>query len=172
MNTMMLKKLWYCLIVGILVFNLAGCEAFVRKFRRKPKKEPPKEEMVLNPEEYTAISLPAEDAYQQYFLFLKSWQDELIVSLSLSSMNHKKQISCIKESIKYLENLRPLCKGPTQKKLEGILNDARELRDRIARDVYGSRLQVHRQLAERLKRNILKDLSFKKMKEDLVITKE
>ena len=57
-----------------LVFTLVGCDAFVRKFTRKPKtQEFPEEEMVLAPEEYEPIALSAAERYQQDFFFWKAW---------------------------------------------------------------------------------------------------
>jgi len=56
------------------VFTLVGCDAFVRKFTRKPKtQEFPEEEMVLAPEEYEPIALSAAERYQQDFFFWKAW---------------------------------------------------------------------------------------------------
>src|SRR3989338_3700293 len=94
-----LSAIRYTLIL-LLIFYSLGCEAFIRKFTRKPKKENmPKEEMVLAPEEYKAPEMSKEDLYRQHFLFWRTWQDELIASLNKEG-NHKKQIDCINEAVK------------------------------------------------------------------------
>lgn len=69
--------LFFC---GFLILNMIGCEAFVRKFTRKAKKEQ-REEMVLVPQEYQKPKLTKEQEYRHYFLYWQSWQDELIGSL-------------------------------------------------------------------------------------------
>ena len=73
----------------LLLATLIGCEAFVRKFTRKSK-NPVEEVMVLAPEEYKGPQQTKEELYRQYFLFWKSWQDELIESLLQNKSNKKK----------------------------------------------------------------------------------
>ena len=151
-----------------LVFGLVGCEAFVRKFTRKPKREElPREEMVLAPEEYKAPQIPKEQLYRQYLLFWKSWQDELIASLSKGT-SHKKQIDCANEAMKNLLNLRALLNADKQKKLDLYLGQLNELKDLITQDLYGNSLARNRQDAERIRRNILRDFPYKKIKDNLI----
>ena len=88
----------WCLVVFV------GCEAFIRKFTRKPKnKKSDVQEMVLVPEEYKGPQMSKEELYRQYILFWKSWHDELLNSLS-SSRSHKKRVSCIDEAIKNIND--------------------------------------------------------------------
>ncbi len=157
----------------ILVFSLyllltfLGCEAFVRKFTRKPKNENlPKEEMVLAPEEYKGPGMAKEELYHQYFLFWKSWQDELINSLS-EGANHKKQVDCTQEAIKNLINLKGLLNEERQKKLEIYISQLNDLKERIAKDLYGNNIAANRQSAEQIKRNILRDFVYKKISKDI-----
>lgn len=145
-----------------LVFSI-GCEAFVRKFTRKPKKENlPRQEMVLVPEEYKSPQMPKEELYRQYFLFWKSWQDELIGSLSAQA-NHKKQIDCIAQAISNLMNLRTLLNTQRQKQLDVYIGQLNELKESIIQDSYGSNIAGNRQKAERIKRSILQDFSYNKV---------
>ncbi|MDD5730177.1 MAG: hypothetical protein PHN57_03505 [Candidatus Omnitrophica bacterium] len=151
-----------------LLISASGCEALVKKFTRKPKKENlPKEELVLAPEEYKAPVIPSEEAYRQYFLFWKSWQDELIDSLSLQSMNHKKQVSCSEEAIKNLGQLKSFLKDGKQDKMDKYIARLTSLRNDIAKDVYGVNVVSNRQTAELLKSEIMRDLSINKIKGDL-----
>ena len=70
-----IKQLVLFFICCLMIAGLVGCDAFVRKFTRKPKKERiTKEEMVLVPEEYKS-TMTQEQMYRQYFLFWQSWQD-------------------------------------------------------------------------------------------------
>ena len=156
-----------CTLYAVLS-TLIGCEAFVRKFTRKPKKEDlPKEEMVLVPEEYKAPQMTKEELYRQHFLFWKSWHDELSESLSPGA-NHKKRMGCIKEAIKNLVYLKALLNEQRQKGLEVYLGQLNDLKERVDRDIYGNNIAVHRHSAERIKRNILRDFSYSRVKGDLI----
>jgi hypothetical protein len=147
----------------LLIINLLGCETVTRKFTRKSKKdELPKEEMVLVPEEYKS-NLTKEEEYRQYLLYWKSWQDELISSLSQGA-NHKKQIDCASEAIKNLVNLRKLLSVDMQKKLDGHIMQLENLKASISKDAYGSSVMNSRIEAERIRRNILRDFSYNKIK--------
>ncbi|KPK97182.1 MAG: hypothetical protein AMJ95_10405 [Omnitrophica WOR_2 bacterium SM23_72] len=147
-----------------LVFTLVGCDAFVRKFTRKPKtQEFPEEEMILAPEEYEPIVLSPGERYQQDFLFWKVWQDELIVSLQ-EKRSQKKQLDCVKQAIKNLENLRPLLKDELRQSLEHYIEQEMRLMDSIEKDIYGGQTSTNMSSAERIKRNILRDFAYGKIK--------
>jgi len=151
------------LVIFLLALSLTGCDAFVRKFTRKPKKENmPKEEMVLEPQEYKP-TMSKEELYRQYFLYWQSWQDELIDSLTHSA-NHKKQVSCIDQAIKNLLYVRNMLNPEKQKQLDVYLNQLTALQDDIKADVYGANFSINRTAAERLKMRILRDFSYNKAK--------
>jgi len=153
---------------SLLLVTILGCEAFVRKFTRKPKNENlPQEEMVIAPEVYQNPQMTKEDLYRQYFLYWKSWQDELIESLS-GSTNHKRQIGCINEAIKNLYELRPLLNEAKQKGLDVYINQLIDLQGLIAVDFYGNSVTGNRLTAEHIKRNILQDFSYSKIKDNLL----
>jgi hypothetical protein len=148
--------------------SLMGCEAFIRKFTRKPKnKEFDAEEMVLVPEEYKGPQMTKEELYRQRLLFWKSWQEELINALA-SSHSHKKRMTCINEAIKNLINARKLLNQQKQQKLDEHLNKMKNLQEEISRDTYGGNTANIRQKAERLKRNILSEFSYRYIKDDLI----
>lgn len=150
-----------------LLVTMLGCDAFVRKFTRKPKKDNlPREEMVLEPEEYQGSQMTKEELYRSFFIYWKSWHDELIGSLS-SGTNHKKQIDCANEAIKNLESIKLLLSEEKGKKLDFYINQLRELKDKITNDFYGQRNAENRLTAERIKRNILRDFSYTKIKDYL-----
>jgi len=146
-----------------LIINLIGCEAFVRKFTRKSKKEKfPEADIVLVPEEYKS-NMTKEEQYRQYFLFWKSWQDELIASL-IKGGSHKRQIDCSEEAIKNLVNLRALLIEEKQKKIDYYINRLNSLKEAVSHDIYGYSLDLNRQTAEQIRRNILRDFSYNKIK--------
>ncbi|HLD82393.1 MAG TPA: hypothetical protein VI976_00375 [Candidatus Omnitrophota bacterium] len=162
-----LSAIRYTLIL-LLIFYSLGCEAFIRKFTRKPKKENmPKEEMVLAPEEYKAPEMSKEDLYRQHFLFWRTWQDELIASLNKEG-NHKKQIDCINEAVKNLTDLRPLLNLERRKILDIYIAQLNELNDEITKDLYGVNVDSHRRRAESIRMKISKEFSYNKAKKDLV----
>jgi hypothetical protein len=145
---------------------MIGCDAFVRKFTRKPKKENlPEQELVLAPEEYKAPQVTKEELYRQYLLYWKSWQDELITSLSYDGTNHKKQVDCANESIKNIKSLRELLSTEKQKKLDTYIAQLENLKESVSKDTYGDNIIVNRTTAERIKRNILRDFSYRKVKD-------
>jgi len=156
----MVISLWF-------LFSLIGCDAFVRKFTRKPKTENlPQEEMVLAPEEYKGPQMSKEELYRQYFLFWKSWQEEVISSL-LEKASHKRQVNCAEEAIRNLNSLRELLNEDKQKKLDIYLAQLEGLKDLITKDLYGNNSSSYAQKAELIKRNILRDFSYHKIKDFL-----
>lgn len=156
----------YLLIISLLVFSV-GCEAFVRKFTRKQKKDNlPREEMVLEPQVYTVAKMSAQEQYRQYFLYWKSWMDELIESLSAQG-SHKKQLSCLKEAIKNFDNLNGLVDEELKKIMFIYSADLKALEYAIEKDPYGNNYAMNRRLAERIKRNVLRDLSYGRAKDYL-----
>ncbi|MDD5595681.1 MAG: hypothetical protein PHY94_05500 [Candidatus Omnitrophica bacterium] len=157
------RRLLFVIWVLSFVIFLSGCDAFVRKFTRKTKKENmPKEEMVLEPQEYKP-TMSKEELYRQYFLYWQSWQDELIESLSHSG-NYKKQVSCIDQAIKNLLYVRNMLNPEKQKQLDVYLNQLAALQDDVKADVYGANFSNNRTAAERLKMRILRDFSYSKVK--------
>jgi hypothetical protein len=158
-----------CLCLAICVFcSLVGCDSFVRKFTRKSKKEnTPQEEMVLVPIEYKAAPTTSEEVYRKYLLYWKSWQDELIESL-LANANHKKQVDSASEAIKNLEELKKLLKEGSRPKLEAYIQHLNAIKSSIESDTYGSRAASLRSDAERVKRDILRDFSYQKAKNNLI----
>lgn len=152
-------KLFACFF---LILSLVGCDAFVRKFTRKTKKDDTHVEMVLAPQEYKP-SMSKQEEYRQYFMFWKAWQDELINAL-LMDKSQKKKLDCIDEAIKSLVNMRPMLNEDKQRKLDMYIGLTQDLRREIDRDTYGSKDDWNRNRAEQLKRNIQKDFSYDKVK--------
>ncbi len=151
----------YCLLITCF-----GCDAFMRKFTRKPKTENlPVEELVIEPQEYKA-SQDKEGQYRQYFLFWKSWQSELIVSLQ-EKRSQKKLLDCLGQAISNLENLGPFLKPEIRDKLGSYIKQEKVLLDFIQRDVYGNNTAMNISMAERLKSDILKNFSYNKIKDYL-----
>jgi|GEM_PF-213878 len=160
-------KIFAVIWILALVILLTGCDAFVRKFTRKSKKEKEEKiEMVLVPEEYK-VTLSKEDLYRQYFLYWKSWQDELIQALN-SNSSHKKQISCAEEALKNLVQLKGMLNPQMQEKLEIYIKRLQALKEAIINDPYGTNLTANRFNSEQIKREILRYFSYPKIKDYLI----
>lgn len=150
-------RLSFCILIFAFCILLSGCDAFVRKFTRKPKKENlPKEEMVLAPQEYKGPQMSKENLYRQYFLFWRAWHDELVNGLT-QKVSQKRQIYCAQEVIENLINLKPLLNEEKQKKMDIYISQLKELKELITQDIYSSNATRLAQSAERIKRGILRD---------------
>ena len=160
---MKFKKIVIKCFVLFIIINLLGCEAFIRKFTRKSKGPEVREEVVLAPEEYKGSGMTKEQIYRQFFVFWRSWQDELILALNFND-NHRKQVDCAQEAMKNLVNLRPYLKEDKQKQLDTYIVKMNDLKNSINNDTYCRNSIWYRQKAEKLRRDIIRDLSFPKIK--------
>lgn len=164
---MKMDKIFFLIVAVAVMLQVVGCESFVRKFSRKPKKDSKvKEEMVLVPEDYSGSGLSKEELYRQYFLFWKSWQDELIVTLS-SATPHKRQVDCAKEALKSLHAMNDLLRTGRQEALKAYVSQLNSLLNDVEKDIYGYRKDQNRATAEQIKRNILVHFSYARIKDDL-----
>ena len=82
--------------------------------------------------------------------------------------SNKKQVDCAQEALKNLDNLRVMMKEDKQKKFDVYLSDLKWLKEQIAQDLYGTSAPGYARAAERIKRGILRDFSYNKVKKDLI----
>ena len=155
------------ILLLIFLINLIGCEAFVRKFTRKSKKDKAPEEMVLAPEEWTGPKMSKEEIYRRYYNFWQSWQEELVNVLTQKA-SLKKRVDCAQQSIKNLSGMRSMLSLTKQKQLDVYLNLMNNLLASIQADTYGTANNSNRQKAERVKRNIMQYFSYPDIKGDLI----
>ena len=158
-----MKRPVIVLVAWIVLLNLAGCEAFTRKFTRKSKKTEQTVEMVLAPEEYKGPNMTKEELYRQYFLYWKSWQDELINALTQNA-SLKKKVDCAQEAIKNLLNLRGLLVEAAQKNLDVYIARSRDLLSSMQSDIYGVDNKHNNDVAERIKSDIQRGFTYSKVK--------
>ena len=158
-----MKRLLMIFLSGILLISLTGCEAFVRKFTRKSKKTDQSVEMVLAPEEYKGPNMTKEELYRQYFLFWKSWQDELINALNQNS-SLKKKVDCAQEALKNLANMRGLLIEPAGKNLDVYIARLKDLASDMQSDVYGAHNNSSKDEAGRIKADIERGFIYPKVK--------
>lgn len=158
-----MKKFIMIFFSGIIVLNLAGCEAFTRKFTRKSKKSDQPVEMVLAPEEYKGPNMTKEELYRQYFMYWKSWQDELINALSQKA-SLKKKVDCAQQAIKNLVNMRALLIEQAQKNLDVYIARLQDLLSDMQKDIYGADNKRNNDAAERIKSDIQRGFTYTKVK--------
>ena len=159
---MRLKKISLFLLCCIVLLESAGCEAFTRKFTRKSKKSEQAVQMVLVPEEYKS-NMTKEELYRQYFLFWKSWHDELENALTQKS-SLKKKADCAQEALKNLINMKGMLVDDMQKNIDVYVNKTIELLAAIKSDIYGTNDSRNLQVAERIKMDIHKEFIYPKIK--------
>ncbi|MDP2905640.1 MAG: hypothetical protein Q8O22_04995 [Candidatus Omnitrophota bacterium] len=147
------------------LFTFLGCDAFVRKFTRKPKGEPRRVEQVVEPQVYMPPA--AREQYRDFLLYWQSEQDELINALVTKS-SQKKQLSCAKGALKNLNNLRPLLTAAKQKKLDIFIADLEALKSAIEKDPYSNNAANNARSAEHIRRLLPKEFSLNKVSADIV----
>jgi hypothetical protein len=158
---------YYFIICVLFIVLLTGCDAFVRKFRRKPKKDVlSQKEMVLVPEEYPSLFANKEEEYRYYFLFWQSWHSEFLNSL-LENASHKKKISCISEAIKNLNILKELLLDEKKSGLEKYIEELKDLQAKLSQDTYTFNVNWYYNRAEILRKDISQHYSYQKIKDYL-----
>lgn len=154
----------FCLsLIVFLLLNLVGCESFTRKFTRKSKKSNQPVQMVLAPEEYKGPDMSKEELYRQYYIYWKSWQDELINALTLKS-SLKKKVDCAQEALKNFVNMKMQLLPEARKNFDATIARFNELLVSLNKDVYGSADNSNCQEATQIKANISRDFAYAKVR--------
>lgn len=149
--------------VIFLIITLVGCEAFIKKFTRKPKNETPATELVLTPEEFKGPGMSNEELYRQFYTFWKSWQDELIESL-LQKRSNKKVVDCAQEAIKNMVSMKSLLIPEKQALMEKYIEKMANLLQNLKTDIYSANYSTYRERADYLRMNIVRNFSFPDIK--------
>jgi len=117
LRTILILSTIYCL----LSTSLCGCEAFRKKFVCKPKKE--KEvEVIVHTQEYVS-EYSTEETYKKYFLFWRTWHEELLNSLSAQNGNRKKRVFAAKKIVENLQQMRQLLLPEKQNRLDIYISE-------------------------------------------------
>ncbi|MFH1622102.1 MAG: hypothetical protein ABIA97_03155 [Candidatus Omnitrophota bacterium] len=164
----MIKNNFFIFVLIIFLFSSFGCESFRRKFIRKPKGKPKEEEMVIVPKDYSKLQLPVDQAYTQYYTYWKAWHNELLQFL-VSTDSKKKIISCFEQSILNLSHMKDLLESEDKiVLLDNYINElsalSEEAQEKTITVISSGRIKNE---SEQLLRNIMRDFSFSKVKDDL-----
>jgi len=160
---MRINRILAVLLFCFMLLDLLGCEAFTRKFTRKPKKTGSTVEMVLVPQEYKGPEMTKEELYRQHYTFWSSWQDELINILTQGG-SLKKKTDCAQEALKNLVNMKMMLLADAQKNFDPEISRLTDLLSRIKSDVYGANDSRNLQIAERIKSNVHRNFIYPKIR--------
>lgn len=167
-----LKKLITQIILLTTVYCLLstqiGCESFRKKFIRKPKYQPPPEEMVIEPKDYSKLQLPVNKAYIQYYTYWKAWHNELLNFLNPTG-SKKKILSCFEQTLLNLSRMRDLLANEDKiNLLEDYITKVSSLEKEVeTKEIAMISFSRFRTQSEQLLRNIQRDFSFSKVKDSL-----
>lgn len=156
---------FWILIFGFCIL-FSGCQSLQKKFIRKPKDEPKAEEPLLMPQAYN-IADNKETLYKNYFVYWRSFQDELIAALE-ANLSAKKQASCADFAVTNLEKLREFLNEEKQAVLDPYLAELKSLRGKIKEsDLAGAKLGIVKHKLSVNRRNIIHNFMYSKVKDDL-----
>ena len=150
------------------VFLLSGCETLRKKFTRKRKNKESTETVVIVPRDYSAHPFPNDVLYKQYFVYWKSWNQELVSSLS-EAENYKKIDECVDQSLANMKKMQAYLKEEKGKEFEVFVKKTEVLKEEImaAKNMPPSRMNILRYSADRILSNVNRNFDLKKMKDHL-----
>lgn len=160
---MRLRILFYILYFTLYIL-LVGCEAFTRKFTRKPKRPETTEEPVLVFEVYPEFTYSAHDMYKDHYFIFRSWLDELINHLEPAA-NQKKRIECIREAKENLLKMQSVLKEEKQKELEPYIQKIEDIEEQMKEFLSQDKFYNLKSQCISLKTKISKSFSYSKMKD-------
>jgi len=118
------KKITMSIFVVFICISLIGCATLTKKFVRKPKgKEKPKEIFQKTNQVY-----PADIRYNNYFIYWRTWQGELVLSMG---KNNKKVLGCADRALYNLSQMYELLKPKKQKELEPYVDQLQKIVDEL-----------------------------------------
>ncbi|HOU35952.1 MAG TPA: hypothetical protein PLJ26_04000 [Candidatus Omnitrophota bacterium] len=162
------RRMVACIVVACMTACLCSCDAFARKFTRKPKKEArPAEPMVLEPAVYADRAADTHDAYRRYFMYWEGWHAELIAALADEAPSMRRKLDCVREAIRNLNEMQGLLSGNARAEADKYLLSMNGLKNDIEKDLYGTDSWAVRKKAEDLKRLISRTLQYALVKGDL-----
>ncbi len=164
----MIRTFFYVCLVSCFLFVNLGCEAFAKKFVRKPKKDDQPIEIILEPREYPQNPLPTEELYRQRFTFWKYWQDELINSLYPGG-NRKKQLESVSYSIEFLNSLKMLLAEDLIERIDSEIVQLEKVKSRLESTfITSDDLRRIKREAEKQKLRIDRDFVFSRIEESVL----
>ena len=159
------------LTAGILVFScvllLTGCETLQKKFTRK-KKAQKQEVMIVSPRDYSAHPFPSDVLYKQYFIYWKSWNQELVTGFN-DRASDKKVLDCTQQALINLKKMASYLREQQAKELGVYIKKTEEISDGIleVRGLPPAHADNLRYKAERILSAVNRQFDLTKMKKYL-----
>lgn len=153
------KKIFFLSMIGIALLFSGGCYSLRKKFIRKRKETPAP--LYLELKEYPEV--PSEDMYNEYYLFVRGWLDELIQAIR-ENTSPKRQKKSIDEAIKNLEQIIYFYNQQGKEKISPLYTEFKSLREKIY-DPYFIFQKNHTYIIrkiEKLKRKFEKNFTYEK----------
>lgn len=122
-----MKKFLSVILIMVIMLDFSGCHALRKKFVRKRRKEiaPP---LYLELKEYPKV--PTKDMYDEYYLFVRAWLDELTQAVE-ENVSAKRQKKSIDEALKNLEQIIYFLNEEGKKEIEPLHTQLVSLREKI-----------------------------------------
>jgi hypothetical protein len=150
------------------IFLLTGCETMRKKFVRKRKKTESTEPMVIVPRDYSAHPFPSDVLYKQYFVYWKSWNQELVESLN-DRLSYKKISDCAQQALMNLKKMATYLEEEKAKELDTYIKKTEDLKGRIeyVKNLPPSQMNMLKYDAERILSAVNRKFDLGKMKDYL-----
>lgn len=100
----------------LLLTTAIGCDAFRKKFIRKPKAQ--KEVRVVVETKRYESTLSQKQVYVRYFAFWQAWHEELVDTLDMQEVNRKRRTAAGRGIVENLKQMRRLLMPEKQKQLD------------------------------------------------------
>ncbi len=162
------KLLLIFLCVSLSSALLTGCETLRKKFTRKRKTTDNQEQVIIVPRDYNAHPFPSDVLYKQYFIYWKSWNQELITSLTDES-SYRKVDDCVEQAVINLRKMSSYLDDDMAKKLGAYVKQTEDLKGDIeaSRNMMSSQRNLFRYRADRILSSVNRLFDLHKMKDHL-----
>lgn len=158
------RPLLFLILFISCIFLFCGCDSLRKKFTRVKKKTDAEEDIIVSPRDYSLNPYPPEVIYKQYFVYWKSWNQELVTSLNDMSPN-KKILVCVREAIKNLNNMAAYLSEDKRAGLRAYIKKSEDLEEEIKNhaNLTPSSLRMLKYKAERILSAVNRNYDVKKM---------
>ena len=161
----MRKKFLYWILV-FLALQASGCATLPKKFiRKKPKPEHTPAVVYLEQGPYQK-KFSNEYYYKEHYTLWKTWQNETLDDLG---NNSKRLRRSSQEAYSHLEQMGKYLQPEKQTQLKPVLDEMGRFMDKFQANNYStSEEAAMRTDLERIKRSIMRDFYYEKVKSDLL----
>lgn len=153
------------MLIFSCMFLTTGCESLRRKFTRQKKGPEHEEVMIITPRNYSEHPFPNDVLYKQYFIYWKSWNQELVSSLNDMS-SYKKIVDCAEQAVINLKKMASYLNEEKAKELGVYIQKTQDLEAKIieTQSMPPSRLNLLRYDAERILNTVNRKYDLTRMK--------